>query len=192
MALANAEIVQFVNEAAGEAAGGGLPQLNVIADGSFTNQIFWLVLTFFTLFFIVWRVVLPRVTLVLGEREERIAGDLDTASRLKAEVEEVKSAYEAAVAGARAKAQAIVLGAKDTIQADVAKAQADLEGKLNAKTEAAEARIASAQSEALESVGDVATEVATDLVAKLGGIDVEAKAVKVAVKTALKNAKGLS
>jgi F-type H+-transporting ATPase subunit b len=192
MALANTEFAQAATEAAGQAAekAGGLPQLNVIADGSFTNQIAWLVITFFVLFFIVWRVVLPRVTTVLGEREENIAGNLDTAERLKADAEEVKAAYETAVANARSKAQDIVLGAKDTIQSDIAKAQADLEGKLNAKAEEAEARISKARDEALASIDSVAAEVASDMVAKLGGVEAKDKAVKDAVSTALSSVKG--
>jgi len=190
MAQANTEIAQVASEVAQEAAAGGLPQLNVIADGSFTNQIAWLLVTFFLLFLVVWRTVLPRVTAVLEEREEKIATDLDSAERLKAEAEEVKAAYEVAVTTARAKAQELVLGAKDTIQADIAKAQADLDAKLNAKAEEAEARIAKVSSEALASIDTVASEVAAEMVVKLSGVEAEEKAVKSAVKTALENAKG--
>jgi len=192
MALANTEFAQAAAQAAGQAAekAGGLPQLNVIADGSFTNQIAWLLITFFLLFVVVWRTVLPRVTTVLEEREEKIAGDLDSAERLRAEAEEVKAAYEAAVTAARAKAQETILGAKDTIQADITKTQAELDAKLNAKAEEAEARIAKASKEALASIDTVAGEVAAEMVAKLGGVETKDKAVKDAVAAALASVKG--
>ena len=190
MAQANIELAQAATEVAQEAAAGGLPQLNVIADGSFTNQIAWLLVTFFFLFLIVWRSVLPRVTSVLEVREEKIANDLDSAQRLKTEAEDMKAAYEAAVADARAKAQETILGAKDVIQADIAAAEARLDAKLNAKAEAAAARIAEASKEALASIGVVASEVAIEMVAKLGGIKADEKTVKTAVKTALSSVKG--
>ncbi len=177
-------------EASTEVPQQGLPQLNVIADGSYTNQVAWLALTFIFLFLIVAKVILPRVTKVMEEREEKVANDLDTAERLKADAEEVKAAYEAAVASARAKAQEIVVGAKDTIQADIAKAQAELDETLGARTDEAEARIAKARDEALAGIDAVATEVATEMVAKLGGVEPKGKAVKDAVESALENVKG--
>lgn len=190
MALANIEFAQTATEVAHEAAKGGLPQLNVIADGSFTNQIAWLLVTFFFLFLIVWRLVLPRVTSVLEVREEKIANDLDAARRLKTEAEDMKAAYEATVADARAKAQEAILGAKETIQADIAAAETKLNTELTARAEAAAARIAEASKEALASIGTVASEVAVAMVAKLGGIEADEKAVKTAVKTALSSVKG--
>ncbi|MBL4639149.1 MAG: hypothetical protein JKY57_01330 [Kordiimonadaceae bacterium] len=177
-------------EASTEVPQQGLPQLNVIADGSYTNQVAWLVLTFVFLLLIVSRIVLPRVGKVMAEREEKVADDLDTAERQKNEAEKVKAAYEAAVAAARAKAQEAVAGAKDTIQADIAKAQSELDADLGAKAADAEARIKKARDEALSGIDTVAAEVASDMVAKLGGVEADDKAVSKAVKSALDSAKG--
>ncbi len=185
MALANTILAQAATDVAHEASKGGLPQLNVIEDGSFTNQIAWLLITFFVLFVVVWRTVLPRVTTVLEEREEGIANDLDSAGRLKAEAEEVKAAYEAAVADARAKAQATILGTKDAIQADIAATLTTLEAKLAENAEEASARIAKASNEALASLDTVASEVAAAMVTKLSGVKASEKDVAAAVTAAL-------
>ena len=166
---------------------GGLPQLNV---STFEEQVVWLFLTFIVLFVIVSRLVLPRVTKVLEEREERIAGDLDTAERLKKEAKEVRDAYEEAVALARKKAQETIFGAKEQIQADIAKAQAELDATLSARAEQAEAEIAKARDAALANIGDVASEVATALVSKLAGTSGDEAAVAKAVKAALGDVKG--
>ncbi|MFC3053133.1 F0F1 ATP synthase subunit B family protein [Kordiimonas pumila] len=168
----------------------GLPQLNVIADGTFTNQLAWLVLTFLVLFLVVSRMVLPRISKVMGEREEKVATDLDTAERLRNEAEEIRVAYEASVTDARAKAQQVIVATKETIQADIAKAQAALDKKLGTKADKAEKAIAKAREEALLSIDSVATEVATQVIAKLGGIEPKDKAVNDAVKAALDTVKG--
>lgn len=167
---------------------GGLPQLNVIADGTYTNQIAWLVLTFVLLYVIVSRMVVPRVTTVLEEREEKIAGDLDAAERLRSEAEGVREAYEASIAEARLKAQQTLTEAKDKAQAEIAKAQAELDAKLLADASAAEERIAAAKAEALAGLEGIAAEVATEMVSKLGGGDVAEGTVKDAVAAAVKGA----
>jgi F-type H+-transporting ATPase subunit b len=170
---------------------GGLPQLNVIKDGTYTNQVAWLVLTFVVLYVVISRMVLPKIGNVLQEREENIAGNLDTAERLRSEAEAVKAAYETAVADARAKAQQIITDTKADIQSEIAKVQSELDAKLGADAEAAEARIVAAKNEALGSIADVASDVAKDVIVKLAGdVKVTDKAVSDAVSTALDNAKG--
>ena len=69
--------------ATGGEGGGGLPQLD--AD-TYPTQIFWLVVTFVILYLIMSKVALPRIAEVLEERQERIADDIETAERLRAEV----------------------------------------------------------------------------------------------------------
>ena len=177
-------------EATTEVPQQGLPQLNVIADGSYTNQVAWLALTFIFLFIVVARAILPRVTKVMEEREERIAGDLDTAERFKRDAEDVKTAYEDAVAAARKNAQETILSAREEIQADIAKAQADLDATLAAKTAEAEAHIAKVREDALAGVDDIAADVAGELVAKIGGVASDDPAVAAAVKAALTSVKG--
>lgn len=166
---------------------GGLPQLNI---GTYEEQLVWLFLTFVVLYLIVSRMALPRVTKVLEEREEKIAADLDAAEVQKREAEEVKAAYEAALAEARAKAQAVMVEAKAEMAAEIAKVQADLDAKLGEKTDAAEKRIAAAKAEAMASIEGVATDVTREIVTKLAGEEADDKAVAAAVKAALETAKG--
>lgn len=167
---------------------GGLPQLTVFEDGSYTNQVAWLVLTFVLLYVIVSRLVVPRVTTVLEERKEKIAGDLDTAERLRAEAEGVREAYEASIADARLKAQQTLADTKEAARNDIAKAQSELDAKLLADAAAAEKRIAEAKEEALAGLEGIAAEVAAEMVAKLGGGDVPTDAVSKAVSAAAKGA----
>lgn len=161
--------------------GGGLPQLNVLFDGSFTNQVFWLVASFLFLYFLFSQVILPRIGGVLTEREERIAADHDRARAAQQEAEKIKDAYEQALATARQEAQTRLADAKTEIQASLAKAQADLDATLAKEAEAADASIAAAVDEAMSEIGTVATEIAGELIGKLTGEDVSDAAVHKAV-----------
>lgn len=166
---------------------GQLPQLNT---ATFESQLIWLAIVFVALYVVVSRLVLPRVDKVLGDREENIAGNLDTAERLRSEAEEIKAVYEASVAEARANAQKAAVAAKDAAQDDIAKAQAELDAKLNAEAEEATARIEKAKEEALSSLDVVAGDVARELLAKLSGAEADEAAVSKAVQAAIKEAKG--
>ena len=71
---------------AGQAAGGaakvGMPQLDF---STFSNQIFWLVITLVVIYFILSRIALPRIGGALADRAGTITNDLAEAEDLRAE-----------------------------------------------------------------------------------------------------------
>ena len=165
-------------EAATEAAhqgGGGLPQLDV---HMFSPQLFWLVLTFATLFFVLWKVALPRVGEVIEERADRIARDLEAAQRLKNDTDKALADYEKALADARAKASGIAKQTRDKLAAETEAKKASVEKTLAAKLADAEKSIAASKSKALAAVGEIATDTAGAVVSKLIGQNVSADEVK--------------
>jgi len=164
---------------------GGIPQLNVITDGSYTNQIAWLVLTFVFLYFVVSKLVLPRVTTALEGREEKIADDLDAAERLRGEAADVRASYEKAVADARAQAQKTIQAAKDKAQLDIAEEQAKLDDRLAKAATTAESRINDAKNQSLAELEGIAVDVASDIVKRLANAPTSDSDISDAVKTAL-------
>ena len=93
---------QDVGEAAVEAANVGMPQLDF---STFSNQIFWLVVTLVVIYFILSRIALPRIGGALADRAGTITNDLAEAEDLKQRALEAEQAYEKALADARAEAQ---------------------------------------------------------------------------------------
>ena len=69
-----------------------MPQLEQIS--TFPSQIFWLVITFAALFFVMWRIAVPRIADVLEARQKRIDDNLDKAETAKKEAEAAIEAYE--------------------------------------------------------------------------------------------------
>jgi len=179
-----------VADAAAHEASGGLPQLNVLFDGSFTNQLVWLGLTFVFLYIVLSQIVLPRLGTVLTEREEAIAADHDRARAAHAEAEKIKAAYEDSLTKARTDAQSAVADAREKAAADLSAAQAKLDAKLAASAADAEKRIDAAVAEAMGEMGAVAGDIAGDLYQKLTGEDADAAAVKKAVGVHLTPGKG--
>ena len=165
--------------------GGGLPQLNA---ATFPSQIFWLIVSFLTLYWLLSRKALPRVGDILEARQARISGDLDQAAALRNEAEEALRKHQAVVAEAQARAAAQIKETQDRLAAEAAKRQAEVDAGLNAKLVEAENRIAAAKNQALAEIQGVAAEVARSAVQRLAGIEVEAKDVEAAVASIVREA----
>lgn len=136
---------------------------------TFAPQLVWLALSFGLLYLLLKRLVLPRLGEVIEERGERIKRDLKQAESLKAEIAQALANYEKTLADARAQASAIAKSMHDMVAREVDAARAKAEAEIAAKVSEAERRIAEAKDRAMASVGDIANDVAGDMVARLIG-----------------------
>lgn len=153
----------------------GLPQLNT---HHFAPQLFWLVLTFVTLLFVMWKIALPRVADVLEERRDRIKRDLDAASRLKADTDKALADYEKALADARSNASGIAKDTREKLAAETETERHRVDDQIAAKLREADKRIAATKSKATSAIGDIATDTARAVVEKLIGQNVSPDDVK--------------
>ena len=76
---------------AAEASKGGLPQFD---PTWFASQVFWLAVSFATLYFIFAKKTLPDISGVIENRKNHIQSDLETAEKLTAEADSVHDAYQ--------------------------------------------------------------------------------------------------
>lgn len=136
---------------------------------TYASQILWLAITFGFFYWIMKNVAVPRIAGILEDREDRIAGDISEANRLKEETDEEIAAYEQALAEARNKAHAIASETRAKLKADQDARREKAEADLNEKLKAAEAQIAEVKTEALSHVGEIAGETTSALVEKLIG-----------------------
>jgi F-type H+-transporting ATPase subunit b len=153
----------------------------------FASQLLWLAITFGLFYLLMAKVIIPRIGGILETRHDRIAQDLDEASRLKGEADAAIAAYEQELAGARAKGHSIADTAREAAKA---KAKADRDGVeagLAKKIAAAEARIADIKSKALADVGAIAEETATAVVKQLIGGTVTKAEIAAAFKASAGN-----
>jgi F-type H+-transporting ATPase subunit b len=156
-----------------------MPQLDPI---TFPSQIFWLIILFSTLYWLLSRKALPRVSEILEARQDRIAADLDQAQSLRAEAEETLATYEAQLAAAREEAHRLVAETQARLQAEAAERQADLDVRLGRQLADAERRIAAAREEALKELEEVAVTTAQAAAERLVGVKVPKKAAQAALR----------
>lgn len=173
----------MATEASGEAEKAvGMPQLDF---STWPNQIFWLTVTLVVIYFVLSRVVLPRIGAVLAERKGTIANDLDAAEELKLRAVAAEKAYNDALALARTEAAKIVAAAKADIQKDLDAATVTADVQIAAKAGESEKTIAAIREGAIEAITQVARDTTKELVTALGGSP-DAKTVAAAVAARLK------
>ena len=143
-----------------------MPQLEL---GDFAPQLIWLVITFVTLYLLMARVALPRVSDVLLSREQRITNDLGAAEKLNQEAQNALKAYETSLSEARAKASALATETREKVQADAAVQQAEAEARLSERAAEAEAQIRLARDDAMANVREIAGTATRDVVTQLLG-----------------------
>ena len=161
-----------------------MPQIEQAA--TFLSQAFWLIVTFGFLYVVLWKAVLPRLSSILVERQERIDEDLRMAETFKKEADEAMAAYDRMIAEAGTESQAIMRKANQDLAEEAAARQAALTARIKENADAAEARIEAARAEAVASVRTVAAEVAQAATARLSGIEISMDEAEAAVADAMR------
>jgi F-type H+-transporting ATPase subunit b len=155
-----------------------MPQLDA---STWSPQLIWLAITFVCLYFVMARLALPRIGATIENRRNVIAGDLDAAQSIKIETENALADYDAALAAARGRGQAIGAEAREKLDAALEQERAKLDSDLGTQAIKAEKRIGDMKAEALKSLHDMAAELAASIVAQLSDTRITQTAAAAAV-----------
>lgn len=164
--LASSSLSAWAEEAAHEGAegGGGLPQFDT---SLFPEQIFWVVVSFITLYMLMNYVALPRIAHTQENRKEIITKEVETARAAHEQAMASVAAVDKSMNDARAKAQEEVSDMLAKVTEEASKRQAAQEHELLRKLRASEEEIAVTYAAAMEQVRHVANDVAVSVVDKI-------------------------
>jgi F-type H+-transporting ATPase subunit b len=169
-----------------EAEGGHKAPFPPFQKDTFASQLVSLLIAFVALYLIVSKIALPRVGGVLDARQNAIDGDLTEAQKLKDASDDALKAYEAELASARSRAQAISAETRDRLNAASEAERKTLEDRLSVKLAEAEKTIASTREAAMRNVRGIAADAAAAIVQRLTGLVPDGKSVESAVDASLK------
>ncbi|MBX9711452.1 MAG: F0F1 ATP synthase subunit B' [Xanthobacteraceae bacterium] len=169
-------------EAEGHGKGGFPP----FQKETFASQLVSFAIAFALLYVIVSKFALPRVGSLISTREGIIDGNLSEAQKLKDESDAALKAYEAELAAARARAQAIGAETRDKLAAQSETERKALEASLTAKLADAEKTISAMREKAMGNVKSIAADATAAIVERLTGTAPDAKTVDGAVDASLK------
>ena len=117
-------LIICVNQAFGSE--GGMPQL----DPEFwIAQIFWLVIIFITLYVIIWKLVLPKISDSIENRKKHIINDLNEAQKLKENAEKKLEKYQEVIQESKNQAKKVLMGSNKKLEDDIEKKRNNLKKK---------------------------------------------------------------
>ena len=68
-----------------------MPQLEI---STFPSQIFWLIVSFFILYLCISRIIIPKISKVLREREQQIQQNIKESETIYKKTEDINKKYE--------------------------------------------------------------------------------------------------
>ena len=151
---------------------------------TFGSTLFWLAISFLTLYWLMSRIALPRLGGIIEHRNATIAADLDKAAAMQKKAEDAGTAYGSALAQAKANAVSIGQKAKDEASAGALARRKTVESDVAGKIAAAEQQIAATKATAMSNVTSIAAGAAAAIVDRLTGVaPTEAEAAKAVAET---------
>ena len=155
-----------------------MPQLDT---STFTSQLFWLVVCFFSMMFIMSKFIIPKIADIMEQRQRKIDGYLNKAADLKKQAEAALRKYQKALA-ATEKADKSLADTKDEMNRLISDKQSELEARLQKKIKEGEKEINAGKEEALKQIKAVSEDLALDVIKKIGISGIKASDIKAAIK----------
>ncbi len=142
----------------------GMPQLN---PEFWFSQTFWLVLVFVTLYLIIWKRILPKITDNLENRKKTISSDLQEAQNLKKLAEERYKEYKKLINDAKNEAGKIISESKLRLDQDLNNKKMEIQKEIDREINEAEKEIKNFKKKSLESVSKISKEISSEVIKKI-------------------------
>lgn len=157
----------------------GLPQLD---PAWYPSQIFWLAVSFATLYVFFSKITLPKIGQTLSRRRSHIEHDIAMAQTLRQSAEEARARYESAVADAQMKSTALYMKAQEEIKAKTAAAMDGFKTRAAARIQETERAVEKAKKDAMEGIQTAAAEIASYAAQKIVGVRTDIGEAQVVVR----------
>tara|TARA_Y100000590_G_scaffold421420_1_gene525083 strand:+ start:339 stop:923 length:585 start_codon:yes stop_codon:yes gene_type:complete len=164
----------------------GMPQLD---PKYWFSQIFWLVLTFGTLFIILSKFILPKISNNLETRKSQILENIEAAEKQRIEVENKIKEYEKIIFDSKNQAKNFLNEAKQKVIVDINKKKEFLENQINKEIKDVEKEIVDLKNKSPEKINKIAIETSSDLIKHLIGTEVNNSSISAIVENLSKKNK---
>ncbi len=165
------------------AESGGMPQLN---PEFWISQIFWLTLTFGTLYIILSKLILPKISANLELRKSQIQENIESAEKQRKESEIKLKEYDEIILKSRLKANDIFKDSREKVIKDINIKKEALDKQIDEEIKKVEKEINQLKETSPEKINKIAIEISSDILKKLIGADVNNSSISAIVNDLLK------
>ena len=148
---------------------GGMPQLN---PEFWISQIFWLTLTFGTLYVVLSKLILPKISANLETRKSQILENIEAAEKYREESEQKIKEYDKIVQDSKIESKNYFNQAREKMLKDIKLKKENLNKEINEEIRKAEIEIKDLRNKAPEKINKIAIKVSTDLIQQLINVEV--------------------
>jgi F-type H+-transporting ATPase subunit b len=158
---------------------GGMPQLN---PEFWVSQIFWLILTFGTMFVVLSKLILPKISKNLEIRKSQILENIETAEKQREQSENKIKEYEKLIFESKIEAKNYFSEIRQKVLGDIAKKKQVLDNQIEKELKDVEKEINELKGKAPEKINKIAIETSTDLIKHLIGAEVNSSSISAIVE----------
>ena len=146
----------------------GMPQLN---PEFWAAQIFWLILIFSSLYIIIWKIFLPKITDSIENRKSRVINDLNETQKLKENAEKKLSEYNKIIEDTKKVAKRMIENNKKKLENDIKSKKQNFDKEIEKKLLATEKEIKNLKESSIFNINKIATEVSSEMIRLIIGTE---------------------
>ena len=165
----------------------GMPQLN---PEFWISQIFWLTLVFGSLYVLLSKLILPKVSNNFEARKSQIAENIEAAEKKREESDQKLKDYDKIIKDAKSEAKNIFNQAREKILRDINIKKESLEKEINEEVKKAEKEILDLKKKSPEKINKIAIETSADLIKQIIGAEVNNSNISAIVEDVSKKNEG--
>ena len=155
-------LIVCVNQAFGSEA--GMPQLN---PEFWLAQIFWLILVFSTLYLIIWKIFLPKITYSIENRKSKVVNDLYEAQRLKESAEKKLHEYNEIIEKSKKEAKKVIEDSKKKLNKEIEIKKKVFNEEIENELMAAEKEIKDLKKSSISNIKNIAAETSAEIIKQI-------------------------
>ena len=176
--------VFYVNKSFGSEA--GMPQLN---PEFWSAQVFWLILIFSTLYLIIWKIFLPKITYSIESRKSRMVNNLDEAQKLKDSAEIKLKEYNKIIENSKNEAKKIIDEERKKLDKDIEIKKKNFSSQIEKELTSVEKEIKDLKKTSLLNISKIASETSAELIKNIVNTEVNKSNVAAVVDDIIKRNK---
>jgi F-type H+-transporting ATPase subunit b len=152
-------LLAYANQAFGSEA--GMPQLN---PEFWAAQIFWLTIIFSSLYIIIWKVFLPKITYSIENRKSKVVNDINESQKFKEKAEKKLQEYNDIISNSKKEGNKILEDAKKKIDKEIESKKKKFNDDIEKELAHVEKEVLNLKKSSLLNVTKIATETTSELI----------------------------
>ena len=150
-------------------AEGGMPQLN---PEFWASQVFWLILIFSSLYVIIWKLFLPKITNSIENRKLKIVNDLNETQKLKDNAEKKLQEYNKIIENSKKNAKKIIEDGKKKLDREIESKKQKFNEEIEKELTNVEKEIKNLKKSSMLVINKIAEDISSEIIKQVVGTEI--------------------